>query len=314
MTYGDDLSFLALPGEVTDWRMVATFDAAAEVGLPEELPATPTEVANRLSLDERAVRILLGALSVWGIVEELDGSYSLNPDWSSDQGKAATLRHHARVLRTWSTQLDDRLRGTPPSPSEMPPGRRRLWLEALAAGARDRAPLVVEACLGRLPNARRVLDLGGGHGEHACAFARRGLSVMLQNTEPTVDLLKSIGLPCLGVELFGGDFFETLPDERFDLVLCAGVTHIFDGTRNRLLYRRLASILAPGGGLAIVTFLPEHDPRALIFAVQMLAVSAGGNAHKESDYREWLEAEGYQEPEIRHLSNTANFLLFTSRR
>jgi hypothetical protein len=115
------------------------------------------------------------------------------------------------------------------------------------------------------------------------------------------------------VELFAGDFFETLPAGRFDLVLCAGVTHIYNGARNRLLYRRLASIIAPGGGLAIVTFLPERDPRALIFAVQMLAVSTGGNTHKENDYREWLKAEGYREPEIRSLGDNPNLLLLASR-
>ncbi|CAA9433550.1 MAG: hypothetical protein AVDCRST_MAG37-781 [uncultured Rubrobacteraceae bacterium] len=314
MSREDDLSFLAPPGEVADWRMVATFDAAAEAGLFEQLPATPAQVASRLGLDERAVRILLGALSVWGVVEKHAGRYSMHPDWSCDQGEAATLRHHARVLRTWSTQLGDRLRGTPPSPSKIPPERRRLWLEALAASAREQAPLVVETCLKRFPNVRRVLDLGGGHGEHARAFARRGLSVMLQDTEPTVELLKESELPSSGVELFAGDFFEVLPNAQFDLVLCAGVTHTYDGERNRLLYRRIASILASGGGLAIITFLPEQDPRASIFAVQMLAVSAGGDAHKEIKYREWLEAEGYRAPEIRHLSNTANFLLLTSRR
>ena len=135
MSREDDLSFLAPPGEVADWRMVATFDAAAEAGLFEQLPATPAQVASRLGLDERAVRILLGALSVWGVVERHAGRYSMHPDWSCDQGEAATLRHHARVLRTWSTQLGDRLRGTPPSPSKIPPERRRLWLEALAARA-----------------------------------------------------------------------------------------------------------------------------------------------------------------------------------
>ena len=135
----------------------------------------------------------------------------------------------------------------------------------------------------------------------------------LQDLEPTIELLKSSDLPRSGVELFAGDFFETLPDERFDLVLCAGVTHIFDGERNRLLYRRLASILAPNGGLAIVTFLPERDPIASIFAVQMLAVSTGGNAHRESDYREWLRAEGYGEPGILRLGDNPHFLLLASR-
>ncbi len=310
----DDLSFLAPPGEVADWRLVVAFDAAAEAGLFEKLPATPGEVAARLGLDERAVRILLGALSVWEVVEEIDGSYSIRPDRLPDQGEAATLRHHAQVLRTWGTQLGDRLRGVPPSPSSMPPERRRRWLEALAEGARKKAPLVMEACLRRFPDARRVLDLGGGHGEYARAFARRNLNVTLQDLEPTIELLKgSDDLPRSGIELFAGDFFETLPDARFDLVLCAGVTHIYDGERNRLLYRRLTSIIAPDGGLAIVTFLPERDPRASIFAVQMLAVSAGGNAHKESDYREWLKAEGYREPEILRLGDNPNHLLLAPR-
>lgn len=313
MSHREDFSFLAPPGEVVDWRLIVAFDVAAEVGLFEELPATPAEAAARLGLDERAVRILLDALSVWGVVEELDGSYSMRPGWSPDRGEAAILRHHAQVIRTWSTQLGDRLRGVPPSPSEMPPERRRLWLEALAEGARDQVPVVVEACLRRFPNTRRVLDLGGGHGEHARAFARRGLSVTLQDLEPTIELLNESDLPSFGVELFAGDFFESLPAAKFDLVLCAGVTHIFDGERNRLLYRRLTSILAPDGGLAIVTFLPEQDPRALIFAVQMLAVSVGGNAHKESDYREWLESEGYGEPEIRSLGDNPNHLLLASR-
>ena len=292
--------------------MVAAFDAAAGAGLFEELPATPAEAADRLGLDERAVRILLDALSVWGVVEEIEGGYSVRLGWSH-WGKTAILRHHAQVLRTWSTQLGNRLRGVPPPSSEMPPERRRRWLEALAEGARDRVPVVVEACLRRFPNAGRILDLGGGHGEYARDFARRGLGVTLQDLEPTIQLLEGGDLADSGVELFAGDFFETLPDARFDLVLCAGITHIFDGERNRLLYRRLASILAPAGGLAIVTFLPERDPRALIFAVQMLAVSAGGDAHGENDYREWLKAEGYRELEIRDLGDNPNFLLIASR-
>lgn len=312
MSHRDDFSFLAPPGEVADWRLVAAFDVAAEVGLFEELPATPGEATARLGLDERAVRILLGALSVWEVVEEIDGTYSIRPDQPYLE-ETATLRHHARVLRAWSTQLGDRLRGIPPSPSEMPPERRRLWLEALAEVASNRAPFVVEACLRRFSNARRVLDLGGGHGEYARAFAQQDLSVTLQDLEPTIELLKSSSLHHSGVELFAGDFFETLPAARFDLVLCAGITHIFDAAHNRLLYRRLASIITTGGGLAIVTFLPERDPRALIFAVQMLAVSTGGNAHTESEYRGWLKAEGYRDLEIRNLGDSPNHLLLASR-
>ncbi len=68
-------------------------------------------------------------------------------------------------------------------------------------------------------------------------------------------------------------------------------------------------ILALSGGLAIVTFLPERDPQGVIFAVQRLAISVGSNAHPESEYREWLRAKGYGEPEIQNLGNSPDHLL-----
>jgi hypothetical protein len=51
----DDLWFLAQPGEVADWRLIAALDIATEVGLLAELPAAPGEATNRVGLDERAI-------------------------------------------------------------------------------------------------------------------------------------------------------------------------------------------------------------------------------------------------------------------
>lgn len=60
--------------------------------------------------------------------------------------------------------------------------------------------------------ARRVLDLGGGHGQYALEFARRGLETTMQDRPGVVDYARRQGrLEEAGVELFAADFFEALP-------------------------------------------------------------------------------------------------------
>ncbi len=106
---------------------------------------------------------------------------------------------------------------------------------------------MVDACLRRFPRARRVLDLGGGHGEQSLEFARRGLRPTMQDRPEVVEIAERRGqLGNAGVELFAGDLFTTLPPGPFDLVICGLTTNMYDGARNRDLYRRPRPITAPG--------------------------------------------------------------------
>jgi SAM-dependent methyltransferase len=293
--------------------MVLLFDAAAGAGILDGLPATSGDVAARLGRDEHACRVVLDALAVWDVVEVgVDGAYAVAPT-APDQHQAAALRHHAAAIRRWSNELVDRLRG------ETPPGGRAMslplepWLDALAVYARPLVPLVADVCLERVPGARRSLDLGGGHGELALELARRGLHVTMQDRPEVVELARQRGaLESAGVELFAGDFFERLPDERFDVVLCAGVTHTFDGPGNRRLYRSLAPIVAKGGGFAIQTFLRSHRPAASVFATQMLVAGRGGDSHGEEDYATWLRDAGFTSPEVVHLRGRPESVLFAA--
>jgi len=63
-----ELSFLAEPGAVADWRLVLLLDVAADTGVLGALPGRADEVAGRLRLDPRATRIVLDALAGWGVV------------------------------------------------------------------------------------------------------------------------------------------------------------------------------------------------------------------------------------------------------
>lgn len=167
-------------------------------------------------------------------------------------------------------------------------------IDALARQAAVAAPALVDLCLTRFPDARCVIDLGGGHGEYSIEFARRGLSVTLQDLPVMVDIVRSRGrLEAAGVELVAGSFFDAVPPGPFDLAFCAGITHTFDAEHNRMLFGHLRPVVPAGGGVAVVTLLRHQDPRAAIFAVQMLANANGGDTHGEDDYRAWLGESGF---------------------
>lgn len=186
-------------------------------------------------------------------------------------------------------------------------------MRALAVFARRWAPEAVDACLAVAPAARSVLDLGGGHGEYAREFARRGLRATVQDRPEMIEMLRNQGrLDGSGVELFAGDFFQTVPEEAFDIVFCAGVTYTFGSQRNVDLYRKVRSVIAPGGGLAIVTFLRGDGPVPAIFALQMMMVGAGGDTHGEEQYRDWLGAAGYGSVQVRPAGERPNSLVFAT--
>ncbi|HUR18552.1 MAG TPA: class I SAM-dependent methyltransferase [Acidimicrobiales bacterium] len=305
-----DLSFLAPPGELLDWRMVLLAAAAGDTGILQSLPALPGNLAAELGLDEAAVVVVLEALAQFGVVEAGgDGAFAPGPS-APDAEAGASLHHHARSIGQWARALDDRLRGAPVVPGG-PPSEPERWIDALAVHARRAAPSSVDACLARLPHAKAVLDLGGGHGEYALEFARRGLSVTLQDRPVMIDIARRRGtLEKAGVELFAGDFFDTVADGPFDIVFCSGVTNTFDAERNVDLYRRVRPIVAPGGCFVIQTSMRDRQPGSVLFGVQMLVVGNGGDAHPETRYRQWLAAAGHGPPDVVDIDGDRRSLLF----
>lgn len=285
--------FTAPVEPAADWRQALVFADADEAGILAALPGTLTEIAAAAGTDGHATRVVLDALEAFGIVSSGGNRYERGPAWPAPPEDAA-LHQAARFIRGTATHLPDRIRGeiAPPRGQRSPEDLDR-WQAAMGARARKAAPGIVDAVLGRAPGARRVLDLGGGHGEYGLEFARRGLATVLQDRPAILDFPhRREAWAAGGVELFPGDFFETLPEGPFDVVFCAGVTHTFDGDHNRRLYQRVRSVLGPGGVFAIVTML-RGTPRARLFAIQMLVVGNRGDTHAEEEYRRWLDEAGF---------------------
>ncbi|QSB13971.1 methyltransferase domain-containing protein [Natronosporangium hydrolyticum] len=292
---GIDYSAMALPEKLTDWRLALAYHAATDAGLIGALPGTAAELAERCGLSESAVQAVLAVLVAWQLVSvDEHGRYQEGPAHPAPADQAM-LAQHGVWIRRWAVllpkRLHDRAATSPENPPAPAPG---VGLDLLAAITRRVTTPVLDACLDRFPHARTVLDLGGGHGEYALALASRGLTTTMQDLPGVIEGARQRGrLAAAGVELFAGDCLETLPPGPFDLVLCSMVTNIFDAEASRDLCRRLRPIIAPGGGLAIVSYLRDRHRVGASFGLQMLVATPGGDAHGEHDYRRWLDEAGF---------------------
>lgn len=287
----DDLTFLAPPGAVADWRMVLLLDAAIATGVFDRLPGTAEEVAERAGLAPAALRVVLSALVTLEVLQAgADGSFSLGPA-APEPAAMPSVRHHARAMRRWATSIEAQLRGERTSGEITDP---ETFHDALRRNAQQVAPAVVDAVMARFPSAGSVLDLGGLHGEYSLEFTRRGLKATMQDMPAMVDVARRQGrLEAAGVDLYEGSFFDAVPDGPFDIAFCSGITHTFGAEQNLSLFRNLRPVVTPAGGVAVVTFLRGRNPLSALFAVQMLLNDNGGDTHTEEEYRAWLAEAGF---------------------
>ena len=287
----NDLTFLAPPGAVADWRMVLLCDAAIATGVFDKLPGTVEEVAEQAGLAPQALRVVCEALVTLDVLRaDADGRFSLGPA-APEPAAMPSVRHHARALRRWATGVESQLRGESTSSEITDP---ETFHDALRRNAQQVAPAVVDAVMGRFPDAKSVLDLGGLHGEYSLEFTRRGLKATMQDMPAMIDVARRRGrLEAAGVDLYEGSFFDSVPDGPFDIAFCSGITHTFGPEQNLTLLRNLRPVVAAGGGVAVVTFLRGRDPMAALFAVQMLLNDNGGDTHTEAEYRSWLTEAGF---------------------
>ncbi len=315
---------------------MVTVAAAVEAGVLEALAgdgATLDELVERTGLDRRAVAILLPVLEELDVVQcrkrkrfRLTALGRRAGDPSSDEYEGGGLPLWLENLRAW-TRLGEALRtGGPleeetvdagPAAAAEPEGgagaepdpeaeRASLarFMAAMAAAPASRVQAAARDCLERNPAARSVLDLGGGPGHYARAFASEGLEVTLLDRPETVDFVaEEYGLrdeP--GIRLVGADFLEDeLPAGPFDIVLLSNVLHIYPPATGRELLRKVARVTSPGGLVAIGEMVRGESPRAARFGLVMLLRTEGGDTYTAEEYAAWLTAAGFDDCEIEDL-------------
>lgn len=273
--------------------------------------ATAPEVARRLGADPRATEMLLNALVALGLLAKQAGVFSNSPlaerflVAGSPEDARAALMHIVHLWERWSTLTECVRTGASVTYRE-PAEREEKWtvafIAAMHVNAVRLAPQVVRAV--GVEGVNRMLDIGGGSGAYAIAFAqaRAGLQAEVLDLERVVRIAEGhIARAGLAerVKTRSGDLRTDRLGAGYDLILLSAICHMLGPEENLDLFERCRQALAPGGRLVIRDFIMEAGKTApsegALFALNMLVGTPHGSTYSEQEYAAWLRQAGFAE-------------------
>jgi len=153
-----------------------------------------------------------------------------------------------------------------------------------------------------LSGVRRVLDLGGGPGTYAMAFARKGKETVLMDFPETLKiakrLIRSTGLG-RKISLLPGDFTRDDIGSGYDLVLISQIFHAYDDAACIAMLKKSHQALNPGGKVVVQEFLLDDThtapPWGALFAINMLVNTPGGRTYTLKEMTSWVRKAGFRE-------------------
>ncbi len=290
------------------------------------------ETAAWLKADARAAGIFLNGLAALGLlVKETDSFH--NSEIASrylvqgkDDYRGAILKHLEQTWeRGWNDLRHTVLVGYPQGvePETWVDTRRsrdeegvQAFIWGMHALARDLAPQVAAKL--PLSGVRRLLDLGGGPATYAIAFAQANpdLQATVFDLPGPGDIAReNIAKNGLSsrINVLTGNFLKDDIGSSYDFIWISQILHSHDQEQCRLIIRKAAAAIVPGGRLAIQDFFLNPDgctpPGAALFGVHMLAVTPRGRAYTYGEVGEWLKEEGLTAPAHIPTSPEASVLL-----
>ncbi|HYN63403.1 MAG TPA: methyltransferase, partial [Candidatus Limnocylindrales bacterium] len=310
------------PGLLLDYFATLGFRAAiagVRLGIFDALekgPAGAAELAGQLGTDQRGTDALLEALTSLHYLRRRGDRYANAPTankWLTRERDPdfveATRFLEMAAFDLWG-DLEQAVRsGLPVRPFyewlEADPERSaafQVWTRWIAGAVAPelvrRAPLPAAA--------RRLIDIGGGHGRYAAAYCRAhaALSAVIFDLPTALrsaeDLLAEPDLAGR-IHLETGDFLADDLGADFDVALVINIVHGLSEGDNRGLFLRVAGALNPGGTIVIVEQFTGRAPGPAVNAIQRLLdlnfhLALGGRTYRFADASRWLTDAGFTSP------------------
>jgi (2Fe-2S) ferredoxin/ubiquinone/menaquinone biosynthesis C-methylase UbiE len=266
--------------------------------------ATAAQAAAAAGTEARATEMLLHALASLELVRKEGAVFHNSPvaarflaASSPDSARMAML-HTAGLWHRWSGLTECVRKGTA-APEERGADDTEAFIAAMHNNARQRAAQLAQAAA---TGANRMLDVGGGSGAYAIAFAQANPQLRAEVfDQPAVLAIAERHIREAGLEervtTRVGDLRTDEFGGGYDLVLISAICHMLGVDENRDLLARVYRALAPGGRVAIQDFLLRADktgPRACaLFSLNMLVNTRGGASYSEDEYTAWLKEAGF---------------------
>jgi len=293
---------------------------------------TSEELANMLGTKPRATDRLLNALVSIGLLRKTKSIFTNTPFSekflvTSSPAYLSNLGLTNHTWRTWSTLTDTVYTGTSLVFEKPINERPEAWQEAFIAAMHKRAgPQAVEVADALdLTKVKRVLDVGGGSGAFTLEFLKRNPEM----TGVVFDLPRIVGITekyvrdtgyeirdtgceiretgnakgdsgfahresriANRVSVKAGDYLKDDFGSGYDLVFMSAIIHINSPEENRLLIRKGAEALNPGGQLIILDHIMSEDRTeplvGALFAINMLVGTKHGDTYTEGELRCWM--------------------------
>ncbi len=300
---------------------------ADEVGLFEALargPVTLAALARRTGCSQRGMRALVDALAALELLEQDAGRVRLvaaaHPLLlrSGASYIGHLLRHQKHLYDRWGALARAVRSGRPVGQASSARERRERFLLAMVEGSRQSVTEV--ASLLDCSQRRSVLDLGGGLGAYAAAFALRWphLDVTLFDLPAAVALarpfLRAQGLADR-VACLGGDALRDPLGGPYDLIFLSNVAHIFSMREVTALLRRVRRALSRDGVVVVKDFVLRADRRgplrAALFGLNMLVATESGGVLSEAEFDQVFQRAGLQRVSRQAIGEAS--LLLTAR-
>lgn len=280
-------------------------------------PLTAEDVATRLDLSMDGTRALLAALVACEYLTERDGRFGNGrwvTKWILDSGMG--LGHFLGVQENvWdrASTLGECVRTGRPvhNPHEALGADAQREAEVYVRGMKQMAQLLtphLERAVPLPPGKRRLLDLGGSHGDYARALVRRA-----PGWEATVLDLPGIAIAAerisaeLGatppVTFQAGNLLTDDLGEGWDAALMISVLHVFATDHARMLFRKVAAALAPGGMFVVLDHLRgvSRGRDSVVAMMGLNWLTLGGRSYTLVEVTEMMTVAGFSKVAVRKL-------------
>lgn len=263
---------------------------------------TAPQLSRTLQTDTRATELLLNSLVAVGLLVKSKDAYR-NTAIASRYLVSGKPGYQGDILRHYST-LWDNWSGLDTVVKTGKPFRKAHDHEAFILGMHNLALLKVKKVLDALDlrGVGRVLDLGGGPGTYAMAFARKGRETVLMDFPETLKIAKRlIGSTGLGrkISLLPGDFTRDDIGSGYDLVFISQIFHAYDDAACISMLKKSHQALNPGGKVVVQEFLLDDThtapPWGALFAINMLVNTPGGRTYTLKEMTSWVRKAGFRE-------------------
>lgn len=278
------------------------FEALGEAGL------SALDLARRLGLDARATETVLLALASEGLLVCEGDTFRVAPEYApylmeeSPQTQIHILNHQHNIMQRW-VRLGEVLRTGQPAARTSAVGEEKQMQDFIRGMADiSRVPTQRVAENLDLTPYRRLLDLGGGPGTAAIAFAQKNpqLHCVVFDLEGPLTIareqIRQAGLE-ERVTTQAGDYFADEFGEGFDVVYISNIIHSMGPDQVAMIAAKCRRALTSGGAVVIKEFFLDedriHPQHAALFSVNMLVGTEAGKSYTAQETEAILRQAGF---------------------